>query len=211
MAGRLVSRPSISAASALSSTVRPTGEPSGMPVMPAREEQRDEREHGGDDPHAGVQAADRDAEQRGAVGAVGGRARGDADVGEAEEQRDGDHRERREDPRGGVVGVEDERLDFEPPGDRDVDAAGERPLAPEPREHERAEREQLREADRRDGEDQARRAEEPADDRELDDRADDDRAGEPDEEGEEVVEAGEEDEVDGERDRERGRGRPARS
>ena len=66
--------------------------------------------------------------------------------------------------------------------------------------NERGEREQLREADGRDGEDQARRAEEPADDRELDDRADDDRAGEADEEGEEVVEAGEEDEVDGERD-----------
>ena len=185
-----------------SSTVRPTGEPSGIPVMPARRNERDEREHGGDDPHAGVQSPDGDAQQRGAVGAIGGHARGDADVGEAEEQRDGDHRERGEDPRGRVVGVEDERLDFEPPGDRDGDAAGERSFAPQLRERERAEREQLREADRRDGEDQPRRAEEPSDDRELDDRADDDRAGESDEEGEEVVEAGEEDEVDGERDRE---------
>ena len=66
----------------------PTGEPSGMPVMPARRNSaRNESTVAMTHTH-GVQPADGDAEQRGAVGAVGGGARGDADVGEAEEQRD---------------------------------------------------------------------------------------------------------------------------
>ncbi len=147
-----------------------------------------------------MEAADGDAEERGAVGAVGGGSGCDADVGEAEEQRDGDHRERCDHPRGGVVGVEDEGRDLLAPVDGDVDGAGERALVPDAGDEERGEGEQLRDADGGDGEDEAWCAEEAAHERELDDRADDHRAGEADREREEVVEAGEEDEVDRERD-----------
>ena len=170
MAGRSDRRPSMRAASALSSTVSPTGDPSGTPMMPAcRNRARNDRTAAIAHTH-GVQAAHRDAEQRRPVGPVGRGPHGDADVGEAQEQRHGHHGQRRRAPT--------------PPGSRRRTRAGRCPSAttsgtsmrvlsgssPHRRgHHQRPEREQLGEADGGHGQDQAARAEEAPDDRQLDD------------------------------------------
>ena len=107
-------------------------------------------------------------------------------------KRQRDQRERHRDHRHDVVGVEDDPAELPVDGERRAQAvaeAGEGVAADPVRDREREHEQELGEADRRDGEDQAGRLAEPADDDELGEGADDDRADDPDAEPEPVVPA----------------------
>ena len=116
----------------------------------------------------------------------------------AQEHRERDERERHDDERDDVGALERDGADREVHVERLRNRAAGRH---DPRRQlQRGCREELRQADRRDGEDQARRAAEPADDADLDQRAQRDRGHQTDEERGPPAEAGAPDhQEDGER------------
>ena len=188
IASRLVMRPSTRAASARSSTPTVSAPNTGQAEDAGPQEDGSEGEQRGDRPDQRLQPLDRHAEQRRTIGAVGAGADRDPDAAQPQEQREADERERRHDHRDEVVGVEDDGADRE----LEVERRGE-PLAeqrevdaPEPRQQDRERGEQLRQAERRDRDQQPRRLEEAADDRELDDRPDRESGEDPDRHSDEV-------------------------
>ena len=189
MRGKLSMRPITTAASARTSTVTPERAPDREVDDAGPQEDRDEREHRRDHPHRRLHAADRDAERGRPVGAFGRGPDRDADARVAHEQRERDQDDRDDDEDHQVVVVEEDAADVHLDVERRVERRPVEVLEPEPARHEQRERgEQLRDADRRDGEDEPRRAEEPVDDRPLDDEAEEDRADQAEDEGDRVGE-----------------------
>ena len=168
-------RPMISAASARTRKSSESAEPIGSPIIPARRNSARNASIAGDRPHDRVQALHGDTEEAGPVGAIGGRADGDADGGPLQEQADAQHGDRRDDQHEEVVGVEHQRSTSK------VKSNGgsmrwDRTFSPNGAGQEQAaEREQLGEAERGDGEHEPRRPEEPADDQQLTGGAERDR------------------------------------
>ena len=162
--------PITAAASARSRIAGPSTVPIGSPTMPARRNTDEEREHRRDHPHERLEPAHGDAEQRGAVGVLGGAAHRHADA-RPQEQREQRAHERHRDRGDHLVAAEAHEADGERRVDRrrealrwrgHVEPAGEQ--QPDPRQH-------LRETDGGDAQDEARRAEEAPDHHQLDDRA----------------------------------------
>ena len=165
----------ISAASARTQEVEGEGRADRQADHPGPQEQGEEGERPGDRPHDRVEVLHGDAEEAGPVGAVGGRSDGDADGGALQEEADAEDRHRRDQEHQEVVGVEDQRVDLEREVERRIDALRADLLAERSRQEEPAEREQLGEPERGDGEHEPRRPEEPADDQQLAHRAERDR------------------------------------
>ena len=172
-------RPITAAPSALSSSVGFEHLAELRAVDADAQEHRDEREEGGESPHDALQPAHRDAEQRRAVGVLGRAAQRDADRREPEEQRRARAR-----MIGTTISVSTSLpknfVLLRPLPDREVQVDERRVLhdvaAAEPVRQQQSERdEDLGDADRRDREDQPRRAEEPAQEQELDEHAEHDR------------------------------------
>ena len=164
------------------------------------EEDGDEREQRRDHPDDRLQAAHRDAEHQGAVGALGSRPDGDADLGAGEEEREREEHEGDHDRGDDVAAAERDGVD----GHARVERLGDRVAAQREQagQEQRAGGQQLREPDRRDGEDETRRLREPTDDHDLDDGPERERGREPDGEAAPPPEA---DGADGEQDGERRR------
>ena len=118
------------------------------------EEQGEERQSGGDRPHERRQPGDRDAEHLRPLALLGSTTHGGPEPGLAEEQGDGDHRDRGHDQSDQVVGVEDERPDRQLPVERRGDALRGGALAPHARHEQGQHGEQLGDPDRGDGEDE---------------------------------------------------------
>ncbi len=124
---------------------------------------------GGNGPHERADALDRDTEQRGAVSRLGRRAHGDADTRESEERTERDGHDRHHDQDQQVAPLNDGRVPLEREVERTRRLRGGVEVE-QLRQAELAEREQLQDADRRHGQEQARRFGEATDDQELGDR-----------------------------------------
>ena len=191
MRGKLSMRPSTTAASARTSTVTPSALPIGKSATPARRKTVMKastvvithtvawiRPTGMPSVEARSDALGRGPDR-------------DADPRVAHEQRERDQHDRDDEEDHQVVVVEEDAADVHLDVERRVERRPVEVLEPEPARHEQREGgEQLREADRGDREDEARRAGEPVDDRPLDDEAEEDRADQAEQEGDRVGEAG---------------------
>ena len=172
-------------------------------MIPLRRNKRDVRHRRGDRPHQRVEPADRNAEHRRPIAALGARPDGDAVATAGEEPGDADHQQRRHDQRDQVVGVEDDVADRQLPIDRWRDALAREIATPPSRDEDADHDQQLGDAERRDRDHQSRRVAEAADQRELDHDARDDRHHQAGREAEQVRPTPEEDERGGERGRHR--------
>ena len=175
-AGSCPCGPSTTAASARTSTVTPSALPIGKLDDAGPQEDGDEGEHRRDHPHGRLDPPDRDAEGGGAVGALGrrlgSRSRSACTGGTAPGAPS---------TSGTTMNTIRSLSSKKTPPISTLTSKGglsSRPtdvLEPEPARHEQREGgQQLRDADRRDGEDEARRAAEPVDERALDDEAEED-------------------------------------
>ncbi|QXC61234.1 hypothetical protein KSP35_23470 [Aquihabitans sp. G128] len=161
------------------------------------EEHAHEREGGRHAPDQRLDAAHGDAEQGGPVGALGAGPHRDAEVGAPQEQGEGHQQQGRHHEGHDLAPAEALRADGEAGRDRVGDALlGEDVLAPPPRQQGGAHRQQLRDAEGGHGEQQAGRAGEAADDRQLDHHAEHDRRGEAGGDADQVGHAGDGDQAD---------------
>ena len=163
------------------------------------EEDADEGQDAGHHPGHRLQAPDRDAEHGGPVAAVADGLHGEPDVATGEPERDGGQAGHRDDDRHQVVGVEDDGADV--PGELPGEArhrGGDGRLAPDPRDEQAQDDEELGQADGGHGEDQPGRAPEAPHHQDLDGGREEERGHQAGGEPEEVVDAGEADEPDGE-------------
>ena len=137
---------------------------------------RHEREQRRDHPHHGLDPAYRHAEEGDAVGAVGGGPDGGAHGAALEEEAEGQDGDRDDEGDLQVGAVEDDPVDLDARVQEGRQLRSDQTgLVEGPGEEDRHRREHLRQAQGRDGEEQAGRAGEPADDEELDGGAEDDR------------------------------------
>ncbi len=166
---------------------------------PGPQEQREEREPGGDGPHERGQPGDGDAEHLRPFALLGRTADRRTEASAPEEEGDGDHGDRCHDQGDQVVRREDERADRQLPVERRWNSLRRDGLAPHAW-HEQGEHgEELGDADRRDGQNESRCLGESSDERELDDGTECDRRRDADAEAGRYGQAGEQDQADGER------------
>ena len=195
---RSVIRPSTSAVSAESTTPRPAPSPKGRPDTPAA------RSTDVNDIIVATVQTRTSSRRTGmpsierAVRPLGGRPQRDARLGEAEHEPDGEEHERSDHDRDQVVAVEDHPAEGEAEVERGLDGADLGTFAPCPGEDQGAEGQDLRQAERGDGQHEPGRAEEPPDDEEVGQHPDQQGAQDADQDAGEPRPTGQHDEEHGE-------------
>ena len=165
---------------------------------PTAQEQGDVRHCCGDGPHHGVQPANRDAEHRRAITALGAGSNGHAVAVAGQEPGNAGHHQQRATKamRWLALRMTCPTVSFHPTGRRN--ALARQVAAPPPRDQDADDDQQLGDSERRHGDHQARRVAEAADEGELDNNAGHDRHDQTSAEPEEVRPTPEEDERRGE-------------
>ncbi len=180
--------------------------------MVGLEEDADERQDAGHDPGHRLQSPDGDAEHGGPVAPVAHGLHREPDVAAGEPEGHAVQARHRHDDGHQVVGVEDDGPDVpgEVPGERDR-RTGDRGLTPDPRDQQAQDDQELGQPDGGHGQDEPRRAPEPPHHDDLDRRRQEQAGHQAGGQAEEVVDAREGDQADGQHGRAPCRGRPGRN